>query len=312
MKKIRLILILLTITFSIACVSLLVFNFLLPKAGGLLIETSPASTIYIDGEEVGRSPYTALRKSGEISLRLIPDSFGQPLAPFEDKITLVSGVETVVRRFFGNSDKYSEGEILTFEKLTERGASGITIISDPENIQIEIDGVKIRRILDEKIFQEHKYNGHVPVSAIYAFLGILNAVLYKYSYCIMANEYSSNFGNTKYKGEIIAASYEIFWSNIGFYHHAALLPKYKKIPVSYLLQWEAIREAKKRGCGVYDFWGYADPKKNPNHPYAGPTLFKMGFGGQKYEYVKTQDYVISPKYWLNYIIESARKIKRGL
>ena len=116
----------------------------------------------------------------------------------------------------------------------------------------------------------------------------------------------------KYKGEIIAASYEIFWSNIGFYHHAALLPKYKKIPASYLLQWEAIKEAKKRGCEVYDFWGYADPEKNPKHPYAGPTLFKMGFGGKKYEYVKTQDFVVSPKYWLNYIIETIRKIKRGL
>lgn len=116
----------------------------------------------------------------------------------------------------------------------------------------------------------------------------------------------------KYKGEIVAGSFEIFWSGIGFYHHAALLPKYHKLPVSYLLQWEAIKEAKSRGCHMYDFWGYADPVKNPKHPYAGPTLFKMGFGGYKDEYVKTQDFVISQKYWINYIIEKARKIKRGL
>jgi len=114
------------------------------------------------------------------------------------------------------------------------------------------------------------------------------------------------------KGKIIAASYGIFWSNVAFYHHAALLPEYKKIPAAYLLQWEAIKEAKKRGCKIYDFWGYSDPKKNPNHPYSGPTLFKMGFGGYREEYVKTQDLVISPKYWLNYIIETGRKIKRGL
>jgi len=116
----------------------------------------------------------------------------------------------------------------------------------------------------------------------------------------------------KYKGQIIACSYEIFWSGICFYHHAALLPEFKKIPVSYLLQWEAIKEAKKRNCKIYDFWGYADPVKNPRHPYSGPTLFKMGFGGYLDEYVKTQDLPISPKYWLNYIIEKARKIKRGL
>ncbi len=116
----------------------------------------------------------------------------------------------------------------------------------------------------------------------------------------------------KYQGKIIAASFGIFWSNIGFYHHAALLPQYKKIPASYLLQWEAIKEAKKRGCKIYDFWGYSDPKKNPKHPYSGPTLFKMGFGGYKDEYVKTQDLIISQKYWLNYIIETVRRVKRGL
>lgn len=116
----------------------------------------------------------------------------------------------------------------------------------------------------------------------------------------------------KYRGEIIAGSFEIFWSGIGFYHHAALLPEHKKVPVSCLLQWEAIKEAKKRSCRLYDFWGYANPKKNLKHPYAGPTLFKMGFGGYVDEYVRTQDFIISPKYWLNYIVETARRIRRGL
>ena len=116
----------------------------------------------------------------------------------------------------------------------------------------------------------------------------------------------------KYKGQIIAASYGIFWSKHAFYHHAALLPEFRKLPVSYLLQWEAIKEAKKSGCQVYDFWGQIDPFKYPKHPYAGPTLFKMGFGGYVQEYVKTQDFIISPKYWINYIIETGRRIKRGL
>ncbi|MDO8739967.1 MAG: UDP-N-acetylmuramoyl-L-alanine--D-glutamate ligase [Candidatus Woesearchaeota archaeon] len=78
--------------------------------------------------------------------------------------------------------------------------------SDLVNEIIKISGIKsikIKRILDKKIFEHHKYNGHVPVSAMYAFLGILCSALYKYSYCIMSNEYSSNFGNTEYKGETI-------------------------------------------------------------------------------------------------------------
>ncbi len=124
------------------------------------------------------------------------------------------------------------------------------------------------------------------------------------------NQASLFFG--EYKGQIIAAAFVIFWSNIGFYHHAALLPKYHKIPIAYLLQWEAIRETKRRNCNLYDFWGYVDPKENPAHPWAGPTLFKMGFGGKPYQYLRTQDLPLSKKYWLIYFFEKLRKSKRGL
>jgi len=114
----------------------------------------------------------------------------------------------------------------------------------------------------------------------------------------------------KYKGEIVAGALIIFWSGIGFYHQAASLSKYAKLSVPYLLQWEAIKEAKNRGCKLYDFWGFTDPQKYPKHPWAGPTLFKMGFGGYTVEYVKTRDYVLSKKYWLTYIFETIRSIKR--
>ncbi|MFH1462450.1 MAG: peptidoglycan bridge formation glycyltransferase FemA/FemB family protein [bacterium] len=114
------------------------------------------------------------------------------------------------------------------------------------------------------------------------------------------------------KEEIAAAALIIFWSGIGFYHQAASKQKYAKLSLPYLLQWEAIKEAKKRGCSLYDFWGYVDPKENPKHPWSGPTLFKMGFGGKAFQYVKTQDLPLSKKYWLTYFFEKIRKAKRGL
>ena len=114
----------------------------------------------------------------------------------------------------------------------------------------------------------------------------------------------------KYKGEVAAGVLVIFWSGIGFYHQAASLQKYARFSIPYLLQWEAIKEAKKRGCQLYDFWGYVDPKSH--HPWAGPTLFKMGFGGEVREYLKTQDLPLSRRYWLTYFFEKLRKIKRGL
>lgn len=116
----------------------------------------------------------------------------------------------------------------------------------------------------------------------------------------------------KYKGEVAAGAMIIFWSGIAFYHQAASRNKFSKLSIPYLLQWEAIKEAKNRGYSIYDFWGFTDPEKFRNHPWSGPTLFKMGFGGYKQEFVKTQDFVLSNKYWLNYIIEKIRKFKRGL
>jgi len=114
----------------------------------------------------------------------------------------------------------------------------------------------------------------------------------------------------KYKEEVVSGAVVVYWQNGGFYHHGASLRKYSKIPTSYLIQWEAIKEAKKRGCDFYSFWGIA-PEDKPNHPWKGLTLFKKGFGGKKEEYVKTKDYPLSWRYKINWVIETLRKIKRG-
>ena len=119
--------------------------------------------------------------------------------------------------------------------------------------------------------------------------------------------------------ELVAGGIFIFWQGVGFYHHGASSLKYPKIPVSYLLLWEAIKEAKKRGCKKFNFWGIAPFKKTgdkevfeKSHPWYGLSLFKTGFSGYAKEYVKTQDLVISGKYWFSFLIEKIRKMKRGL
>ncbi len=118
----------------------------------------------------------------------------------------------------------------------------------------------------------------------------------------------------KYKEEIISSAMIVFWQNKAFYHHGASVHKFPKIPTSYLLQWEIILEAKKRGCKSYNFWGIAekDSKLKKHHRFYGITLFKTGFGGEIKEYVKTQDFPLNKiKYYLLVKpIETLRKIKR--
>ncbi len=115
----------------------------------------------------------------------------------------------------------------------------------------------------------------------------------------------------KYKGEYISTAFIIYTSNSGFYHHGASNHLFPSVSASELLQWEAIKEAKRRGCDSYNFWGIVseDEKK---HPWYGLSQFKRGFGGTEEKYVPAQDFVISLKYWLTYIIEIFRKWKRGV
>jgi len=63
----------------------------------------------------------------------------------------------------------------------------------------------IKRQLDEKLFNlsNKVYNGHVPFSAIFAFISLLVSIVYDYSSVITANEKSSSFGNINYLGSEI-------------------------------------------------------------------------------------------------------------
>ena len=116
----------------------------------------------------------------------------------------------------------------------------------------------------------------------------------------------------EYKGRVAAGCFVVFWSGIAFYHHAVSVSEYSNLSIPYLLQWEAIKEAKRRGCFLYDFWGYVNPQRQPKHPWAGPTLFKMGFSGKAYEYVKTQDFPFKWTYVITCLLETARRLRRNL
>src|SRR3990167_6313218 len=101
----------------------------------------------------------------------------------------------------------------------------------------------------------------------------------------------------------------IFTKSTAFYHQGASI--HTKIPVTYLEQWEAIKEAKKRGCKYYNFWGILQEGRSPKN-WQGLTLFKTGFGGRQVDYLPTQDYIISPKYYLTYIYEKLLAWRRGV
>ncbi|MBT3419439.1 peptidoglycan bridge formation glycyltransferase FemA/FemB family protein [Candidatus Peregrinibacteria bacterium] len=112
-------------------------------------------------------------------------------------------------------------------------------------------------------------------------------------------------------GEVDAVAIAFFYGNMAVYRHSGSFNKDKRLPTSYLIQWEIIKEAKKRGIKWYNFWGIAPEGAKKTHPFFGFTHFKKGFGGEKKDIMHCHDIPITKKYWLNWIVETIRRKKRG-
>jgi len=112
----------------------------------------------------------------------------------------------------------------------------------------------------------------------------------------------------KHEGIILAGAFIVFYGGTTYYHHGA--STHSPLPAAYSLQWEIIKEAKKRGMKWYDFWGCV-PQSATQHPWWGTSLFKRGFGGHELPRMHAQDLPLSWKYYISWSIERARKWKRG-
>lgn len=116
----------------------LLFAKLKPAKTGLQIEANPQAAVFIDGEQVGITPYEFIGKPGELAVRLVPIATDRSLAPWGTKVTLTSGIKTVIRRDFGETEDTSAGEILSFEK--SQGVTSLTVVSVPDAAQVTVDG----------------------------------------------------------------------------------------------------------------------------------------------------------------------------
>lgn len=113
--------------------------------------------------------------------------------------------------------------------------------------------------------------------------------------------------SAKLDSKLLAQAFIIFYGTEAAYHYGASTQDGRKYPGAYLIQWEAIKEAKRRGLKRYNFWGVA-PENDKDHRFSGLSLFKRGFGGEDFEYLHAQDLIISyPKYLFNYAVEFLRK-----
>lgn len=113
-------------------------------------------------------------------------------------------------------------------------------------------------------------------------------------------------------GELIAQAFIIFYGQEAAYHYGASTELGRTEPGAYLLQWEAIKEAKSRGMVRYNFWGVVGPEQTA-HRFYGVSIFKRGFRGEDVSYLHAHDLVLNKLLYLpNWAIETVRKKRRRL
>lgn len=109
----------------------------------------------------------------------------------------------------------------------------------------------------------------------------------------------------RHEGDDLAAIITIFTEDEATYLYGASGNIKRNLMSTYLLQWQAIKDALLHGDKVYDFYGIP-PAADENHPMAGLYLFKTGFGGSEVHRIGSVDVPLSPLYALYAAAEQLR------
>ena len=80
----------------------------------------------------------------------------------------------------------------------------------------------------------------------------------------------------KFERKIISAIMVSFFGEVATYLHGASSNKHRNVMAPFVLQWQAMKDAKKRGFNKYDLGGIKT-LKNEENSWAGITRFKSGF-----------------------------------
>jgi len=122
----------------------------LKKPAGLEINTTPPAAIFLNGQEVGTTPYKQTDLApGDYQLKLVPQG-SEPFPSWETELSLKGEVTTIVNRSFASTETDSAGHILELHQEPSDNTF-LSIISDPDTVNLLIDG---------------KPHGYTPVTKI--------------------------------------------------------------------------------------------------------------------------------------------------
>lgn len=127
---------------------------------------------------------------------------------------------------------------------------------------------------------------------------------------INSEDFKAHLFVAEYESQAIAANIVVFFGQRATYLHGATSAENREAMAPHLLQWKQIREARRRGCAEYDFWGIVNEHTLDKRKkfWEGFTRFKKGFGGREVNYIGCWDYPLDkPWYFLYRLVQKFRR-----
>jgi len=110
-----------------------------PQKAALDISSYPTATIFLNGEELGTTPYKNVSlKPGNYKLRLV--SSDPSIPPWEKNIPLNNKITTIIDYQFNQDKDKIDGYVLYFEKAGAKDQSGLVVTTNPDAGTVAVDG----------------------------------------------------------------------------------------------------------------------------------------------------------------------------
>ncbi len=100
-------------------------------------------------------------------------------------------------------------------------------------------------------------------------------------------------------GQAVAAIFVFYFAGRAYYLYGMSREAHREKMPNYLLQWEAVKRAKRRGCTIDDLWGAPDEFVEDDSLW-GVFRFKEGLGGEVVRTLGAWDYPASPLWYKTY------------
>jgi peptidoglycan pentaglycine glycine transferase (the first glycine) len=100
-------------------------------------------------------------------------------------------------------------------------------------------------------------------------------------------------------GEPVAGIFVFYFAGRAYYVYGMSRNAHREKMPTYLLQWEAMKRAKAKGCDVYDLWGAPDVFDESDSMW-GVYRFKEGLGGEVVRTLGAWDFAPNPFWYKMY------------